>query len=102
MANFSTLRELAEQVGDDEPILSRPLGEGQLANVTETMRLLSAAGRRIDAAQGALEACRVPFDHSPFRKLSECLDEAWLALQPAMLAHIDALDAQKPQKGTTK
>lgn len=96
MARIATLRQIAEDLGDQEqPLLRRPLAEGALAEVTETMRLLSAADRRIQAAEATLEACRVPFDHRPFRKLSECLDEAWQALQPAMLAHCDAIDRQK-------
>lgn len=95
MAHIPTLAELAALQGDKEPLLTAPLGEGALANVAETMRLLTAAGRRIDAAQASLESCRVPFDPQPFRKLSYCLDEAWQSLQPAVLAHLDALDAQK-------
>lgn len=74
----------------------RPMSEGQLAEVAECMRLLSAAGRRIDQAQGTLQHCRVPFDVSPFRKVQECLDEAWQSLQPAMLAHLDAVEAATP------
>lgn len=96
MARISTLRELAAQVGDDElPGHSQRLGEGALANVAETMRLLSAADRRIQAAEANLEFCRVPFDPTPFRKVSECLNEAWEALQPAILGHIEACDRQK-------
>lgn len=95
MAHTPTLAELAALLGDNEPLLKTPLGEGALANVAETMRLLSAVDRRIQAAQANLEVCRVPFDPSPFCKLSECLDEAWQSLQPAVLAHIDALDAQR-------
>lgn len=72
-----------------------PLSEGQLANVAETMRLLNVAGRRLDQAQGALEHCHVPFDATPFRKVHESLDEAFRALQPAMLSHLDAVDRQK-------
>lgn len=96
MARFSTIRELAEQLGDEEPLPppSKPLSEGALAEVAEAMRLLSSAGRRIDQAQGALEQCRVNFDARPFRRVQECLDEAWQALQPALCAHVEALDAK--------
>lgn len=95
MAHIPTLAELAALQGDTEPLLTTPLGEGALANVAETMRLLSAADRRIQAAQANLEECRVPFDPQPFRKLSDCLDEAWQALQPAVLAHIDAVERKR-------
>lgn len=96
MAHIPTLAELAALQGDkDMATCPKPLSEGQLANVSEAMRLLSAAGRRIDQAQGTLQHCRVPFDVTPFRRVQDCLDEAWQALQPAVMAHCEAMDSQK-------
>lgn len=92
MAAIPSLAELAALQGDKELTLRKPLSEAAFAEVSEAMRLLTSAGRRIDQAQGALEHCRVPFDVSPFRRVQDCLDEAWAALQPAVLAHIDAVE----------
>jgi hypothetical protein len=70
-----TLPELAAQVADRDL-----MGESALAEVVESMRLLNAAGRRIDAAVGAMQQCRVPFDVKPFRSLQDCLNDAHGAL----------------------
>lgn len=91
MVRIATLRQLVEELGDQECVLDRPLGEGALAEVTEAMRLLNAAGRRIDATQGALEACRVPFDVRPFRRIQDCLNDAYATLAPIPLAHAEAI-----------
>lgn len=71
-------------------MLDRPLSEGAIAEVAETMRLLNAASRRIDIAQGRLEACRVPFDVKPFRTIQQCLDDAYFEICGIPLANAEA------------
>lgn len=82
-----SLDVLARDLSDQELQLPKPLSEFALAEVVETMRLLNAASRRIDAAQGAMEACRLPFDVQPFRTLQSCLTQAFDAISPIPLAN---------------
>lgn len=83
----SSLQQMAEQQFDHELKLPKPLSEFALAEVVEAMRLLNTAARRIDAAQGAMEACRLPFDVQPFRTLQSCLTQAFDAISPIPLAN---------------
>lgn len=90
MAQNPTLAELADLQGDLEFTLPKPLSEAAYAEVTEAMRLLRVASRRIDAAQGALQHCRVPVDVQPFRRVQECLDDAFASLCWLPLAQAEA------------
>lgn len=87
----ATLAELAALQGDKELTLARPLAEAAYAALVETMRTINRAGDRIDALVAECRAARIPFDAKAFHRLRDHLDDAYTALQPAMLAHIDAL-----------
>lgn len=60
-----------------------------MVQVVEAMRLLNAAGNRIDQAQGELQAAGVPFDVKPFRTLQDCLTEAFCAISNVPLAQAE-------------
>lgn len=70
--------------------LQHPLSEGAMAEVAETMRLLNSASKRIDIAQGRLEACQLQFDVKPFRTVQECLNDAFDAISGIPLANAEA------------
>ncbi|MFZ6748052.1 hypothetical protein [Undibacterium sp. Ren11W] len=80
------IRKLAAVQASQELQLPKPLSEFALAEVVEAMRLLGSAERRIDAAVGALQQCRLPVDYSVFKTLVEALDAAHAALEPLPLA----------------
>lgn len=88
----ATLAELAALVGDKELTLRRPLTEGAFAALVETLRTINHAGNKIDALCGECKAAGIPFDAAAFHRLRDHLDEAHRTLQPAMLAHLDALE----------
>jgi len=90
MRPIPPLAELAALQGDNELSIPKPLSEGAMAEVAYTMRLLNAASRHIDQAQGALEACKVPFDVQPFKTLQQCLNEAFATVCRVPLAQADA------------
>jgi hypothetical protein len=94
MSMNPTLAELAALQGDRELTLPKPLSEAALAEVTEAMRLLTTAARRIDAAEGALSHCRVPFDAKPFRRVQDCLNDAFGSLCKIPLANAEAVARQ--------
>jgi hypothetical protein len=76
-------------------ILPHPLSEGALAELATAMRILSASDRHIDSSIGALEHCKVPFDHAPFKQALQCLAQAHEAISAVVVAHLDAINAQK-------
>lgn len=90
MAHIPTLAELAAIQGDLELSLPKPLSEAAFAEVTEAMRLLNAAAKRLDECQGRLEHCRVPVDIRPFRRVQQCLDDAFASLCWVPLAQAEA------------
>lgn len=90
MAATPSLAELAALQGDLERSLPKPLSEAAYAEVTEAMRLLNAASNRIDECQGRLEHCRVPVDVQPFRRVQQCLDDAFASLCWLPLAQAEA------------
>lgn len=90
MVASPSLAELAALVGDQEITIPKPLSEGQLAAVIETMRTLNAASNRIDALSGELQGCKVPVDVAPFRQVRDFLDVPYAKLSKVVLAHLDA------------
>lgn len=80
------LRHLAAVQATQELQIPKPLSEFALAEVVEAMRLLTSAGRRIDAAVGSLQSCRLPVDYSAFKTLTDALNDAHAALLPLPLA----------------
>lgn len=70
------------------------LEEGAMATVADVMRLVTLTSRRVDAAEGALMACKVQFDVAPFRTLRQCLDDAFDAMSATVMAHIDAVESR--------
>lgn len=75
--------------------LQHPLSEGAFAEVATAMRILSSADRHLENSIGALDRCRVPFDHAPFKQALQCLAQAHEAVSAVVCAHLDAIDAQK-------
>ena len=80
--------------------LPKPLSEGAFAEVAAALRILSSADRHIENSIGALERCKVPFDHAPFKQVLEYLAQAHDAANAVVVAHLDAIDAQKRLTGT--
>lgn len=75
--------------------IAKPLSEGAVAALTQTISELVTASENIDALAGELQHCKVQFDVRPFRLLRDYIDDAIAAIQPAMLAHLDGLDAER-------
>lgn len=90
-----SLAMLAALQGDSELPVPKPLSEGAMAALTATLHELVVASENIDALAGELQHCKVQFDVRPFRLLRDYLGDAVYALQPAMLRHLDGLDAER-------
>lgn len=67
------------------------LSEGQLAEVSEAMGLVSRAGRHLDRTLGALQHCRVTVDAQSFANVQYYLDKLHEQLAAVPLARINAM-----------
>lgn len=76
-------------------MMQLPLSEAALAAVLETLRVLNAAGNRIDALAGELQGCRVPFDVTPFRNVRDALDAPYKEIADVLTAHYAVVSARR-------
>lgn len=89
------LSALAAIQGDkDLPHQKKALSVEAFDTVAYALWMINGAETSIRVVQEALQARGVSFDVMAFQAAQMALDAAFAALQPAILAHIDALDAQ--------
>jgi hypothetical protein len=73
----------------------KPLSVESYDTLIYALWMLNKAEDRVKLVQDALQARGVSFDVRAFERATAALDAAYAALQPAMLAHLDSLAAQK-------
>ncbi len=78
------------------------LSEGQLAEVSEAMRLVSSADRHLDRTVGALQHCRVSVDADSFKNAQYYLDELHSKLAAVPLTHCEALLGKRSRTDGTE